>query len=424
MTPSVLHVRNYRSFPGPQQVELRPLTLFYGGNSSGKSALVRLLPLLADSVGSEDGGPLNLSSPAARGSSFRDLRWKGLTEDDPTALSLALEWRGDEALSRAEFSMDLERNWQRLLITRFELQKSGGEVLLSGQWSFRADEQASAALTYELKSMSATAELPLRFRGLVPEAPAGQFEPAWAMARDRLLGLRRAVMWLSSRHLSHRERVTSRPTTPRWTMLPDGSDVRALLASQPEVREEVSGWCEKHLHRSIEIDDVPPSHFGVSLRHVRRAALDVDLLDAGEGVIKVLPVLTAIALSGRPAPDAPRILAIEEPESHLHPTLQKALAEHIAASVSSRREPPCIVMETHSQHILLGVQIAVARGQLRPEQVLVYWVHQDEDGRSMAEPVRLDEDGRLQGNWPPDVYTEVNDMAGELLLARQERRRP
>ena len=69
MTPSALHVRNYRSFPGPQQVELRPLTLFYGGNSSGKSALVRLLPLLADSVGSEDGGPLNLSSPAARDAS-------------------------------------------------------------------------------------------------------------------------------------------------------------------------------------------------------------------------------------------------------------------------------------------------------------------------------------------------------------------
>jgi predicted ATPase len=207
-------------------------------------------------------------------------------------------------------------------------------------------------------------------------------------------------------------------------MLPDGSDVGAILASQPDVRAEVSGWCEKYLQRSIEIDDVPPTHFRVALRHVWRAALDVDLLDAGEGVLKVLPVLTAISLSGRPVPDAPRILAIEEPESHLHPVLQRALAEYIATTVSARREPPCIVVETHSQHILLGVQIAVARGQLRPEQVLVYWVHQDGEGRSVAEPVRLDEDGRLRGNWPADVYTEVNDMAGELLLARQERRRP
>ncbi|MCY1073158.1 AAA family ATPase [Archangium lansingense] len=421
MTPSALHVRNYRSFPGPQQVELRPLTLFYGGNSAGKSALVRLLPLLADSVGSDVEGPLNLSSPAARGSTFRDLRWKGLTEDDPTALSLALEWRGDASLSRAEFSMDLERNWQRLILTGFEFQKSGGELLLSGRWRFRVDEQASSALTYEVKSQGGGAELPVRFRGLVPEIPAGQSELVWAMARERLLGLRRAVLWLSSRHLS--ERIASRPTAPRWTMLPDGSDVGPLLASQPEVREEVSNWCEKYLKRSVEIDEVPPAHFRLALRHVRRAALDIDLLDAGEGVLKVLPVLTAIALSGRSAPDAPRILAIEEPESHLHPTLQKALAEYIATTVSSRRELPCIVMETHSQHILLGMQIAVARGQLQPEQVQVYWVHQDEDGRSVAEPVSLDVDGRLRGNWPPDVYTEVNDMADELLLARQERRR-
>jgi predicted ATPase len=77
-------------------------------------------------------------------------------------------------------------------------------------------------------------------------------------------------------------------------------------------------------------------------------------------------------------------------------------------------------METHSQHILLGMQIQVARGKLRPDQVQVYWVHQDEQGRSRAEPVSIDEDGRLKGAWPSDVYTEINDMAAELILAGQE----
>jgi predicted ATPase len=43
-------VENYRAFARAQAIEVRPLTLFFGWNSGGKSALVRFLPLLAESV--------------------------------------------------------------------------------------------------------------------------------------------------------------------------------------------------------------------------------------------------------------------------------------------------------------------------------------------------------------------------------------
>jgi predicted ATPase len=290
---------------------------------------------------------------------------------------------------------------------------------VSGEWRFRSDEQGATALTYAINADGRSVEAPIVFRGLVPESAA---IPAVAslMLRERLLGLRRSVQWLSSRQLTARS--FPQPTAPAWGMRPDGTDVGAILASHPDVRREVSAWCEKHLRRTVEIIDVPGlGHFRLTLRHTDRPALDVDLIDAGEGVLKVMPVLAALALSRSSAATAPRILAIEEPESHLHPTLQRALAEHIAQGVSALAEQPCIVLETHSQHILLGVQRQVAKGVLRPDQVQVYWVHQDPNGRSQAEPVRLSEEGRLSGPWPSDVYTEINDMAGELIRARQER---
>jgi len=420
MTPSAIHVRNYRSFPGPQTVELRPLTLLYGSNSAGKSALVRLLPLIADSVLSDAGGPLELSSPAARGSTFRELRWKGLTEDDPPELTLELEWRGDGQISRIQFELDEPRPWQRLLIKRFSISDAEGRELLAGEWQPRTEEQQAAALTYRLRSSGTESELPIHFRGLIPAE--GRGESSWGETRARLLGLHRAVQWLGSRQLS--ERLSTRPTAPRSLMLPDGSDVGALLASRPEVLAAVSGWCRTHLQRTVEVLEVPPAHFRVVLRHIDKPMIDVDLVDAGEGLLKVMPVLAALAMGAYPGAEVPRILAIEEPESHLHPTLQRALADYIAASVREQQSSGrCIIMETHSQHILLGVQIQVARGLLRPEQVQVYWVHQEE-GRSRAERVQLDADGRLAGSWPSDVYTEIHDMAGELLLARQERQRP
>ncbi|MFP2930050.1 AAA family ATPase [Pyxidicoccus sp. 3LG] len=424
MTPSAIHVRNYRSFPGPQTLELRPLTLLYGGNSAGKSALVRLLPLLADSVGTEEGGPLNLGSAAARGSTYDGLRWKGLSDEDTsTEMVFTFEWKDSLAGDlRIEFALDWERTWKRLIVRRFSL-FFGEQLQLSGEWSFRAEEQGSAALTYTLDVAGRRVEAPVLFRGLVPQSAAIPATLA-LIFNERLLGLRRSVQWLSSRQ-STAERSSPRPSAPVWAMRPDGSDVGAILASHPEVLREVSAWCEAQLHRTVELGDIPElGHFRVTLRNTTRASLDIHLLDSGEGVLKVMPVLAALALSRRAGPTAPRILAIEEPESHLHPTLQSALAEHIASAVSGRESPPCIVLETHSQHILLGVQIQMARGLLRPEQVQVYWVHQDSaSGRSTAEPVRLSEDGRLVGNWPSHVYTEINDMAGELLRARQERSR-
>lgn len=421
MTPSALHVLNYRSFPGPQALELRPLTLLYGHNSAGKSALVRLLPLLADSVGSEQSGPLNLAGAAARGSSFQDLRWKGLGEDDSPALTLGLEWRGDPKLSRAEFELEWERSWERLLVQRFRLFQGEGTRPLEGRCLLRSQERQSTALTYRVESPEGgePVELPIRFRGLVPEVPSGSATEVWTEVRERLLWLKQAVLWLGARQKP--ARILQRPVAPRWGMLPDGSDVGEVLASQPTLRERVSAWCQGHLQRSVETRDVLPAHFRVTLQHLKKAALDVDLVDAGEGLMDVLPVLVALELGRVQLPEAPRLLAIEEPESHLHPKLQRALAEHLASTLATG-EVPCIILKTHSQHILLQIQVQLARGILRPEQVQVYWVHQDEVGRSRAYPVPLDEEGRLSAPWPADVYSEAQDMAADLVLARRELR--
>jgi len=74
MTLRALTVHNYRSFARPTRVELRPLTLVFGRNSAGKSALLRALPLLAESFAKgRTLNPLAIEAEAARQASFRDL---------------------------------------------------------------------------------------------------------------------------------------------------------------------------------------------------------------------------------------------------------------------------------------------------------------------------------------------------------------
>ena len=57
---------NYRAFVDPVSLELRPLTLLFGYNSAGKSALLRLLSILGASSSPNQTSPLALDARPRR----------------------------------------------------------------------------------------------------------------------------------------------------------------------------------------------------------------------------------------------------------------------------------------------------------------------------------------------------------------------
>ena len=82
-------IKGYRSYLEETRMELRPLTLLYGRNNAGKSALLRVLPILADSVRESALSPFDLTTVVGRQGSFLDVlsRGRGLKR-----LELGLEW--------------------------------------------------------------------------------------------------------------------------------------------------------------------------------------------------------------------------------------------------------------------------------------------------------------------------------------------
>ena len=119
----------------------------------------------------------------------------------------------------------------------------------------------------------------------------------------------------------------------------------------------------------------------------------VNIADVGFGVSQILPVLVAIIVA-----EPGQLVYIEQPELHLHPRAQVALAQVLA---DAAKRGVRVVAETHSSLLLLGIQTLVAEGYLSPELVKLHWFTRREDGVTEVSSAELDEAGAY-GDWPED----------------------
>lgn len=184
-----------------------------------------------------------------------------------------------------------------------------------------------------------------------------------------------------------------------------------ILATNPQILLKVSHWCEKNFQQKIVIEEVAKRP-QIKLQSLINSAYKIELVNASEGLIQVLPVLTAAAM-------ASGVLGIENPESFLHTKLHAALAEYFFEIVK-QDNPPKILLETHSENFFLRTQLEIARGDIDPELVMVYWVRQLDDGQSIAKPIVFDSKGRPQGEWPRDIFHLDTKLAVLLIQERQK----
>jgi hypothetical protein len=125
-----------------------------------------------------------------------------------------------------------------------------------------------------------------------------------------------------------------------------------------------------------------------------------NIADVGTGTQYLLPVALAISNDSR------GLLTIQEPESHLHPVLQSAVASLIASSAAAQRQP--IIIETHSEAILRRMIDHIAgTAQPRISVGTISILHVSREGEvSAVRSIRISEDGRLLDGWPDKARQE------------------
>lgn len=388
--PTSLAVSRYRAFAGDEVLPLRPLTLLYGRNNAGKSALARLFGILGASVTDKAVGALVVPQ-GDRGIDLADTVWQGDPGD--YSMSLTLRW-SDGELRVARYLFDRGEE-QAATIRELELRDAAGNILRSG---------------------STEREHELRFDGLVPQEHAlpEDLEPreleAVETLAQRMISLRGRVRWLDGVRARPPKGYLQRRSSIEHAC--DGSDAYARLVDRPDLAAKAARfYAELDPPRDLEIKEELDAGYRIRLNPKSRASFRVDLAHTGEGMVQVLPVLVAAARAAEEGTGT--ILAMEEPESHLHPDAQRVLARFLC-EIAAGENPPTLVLETHSRVFLLAVQLAVASGKLPADRVALTWIDQDAQGRSHITPVELSPSGHPRDGWPITALGEDLRLAGEF----------
>lgn len=146
----------------------------------------------------------------------------------------------------------------------------------------------------------------------------------------------------------------------------------------------------------------------------RDGASEVLLTDVGFGVSQVLPVVTLLQY----VPEGSTVI-LEQPEIHLHPLAQAALADVIIQAATHRDVQ--VILESHSEHLLLRLQRRIAEEAIRADDVKLYFCDAPH-GVSTLTALEVDMFGVIR-NWPDKFMGDAFGEVADAELTRIERRR-
>lgn len=133
--------------------------------------------------------------------------------------------------------------------------------------------------------------------------------------------------------------------------------------------------------------------------------------NAGFGLSYGLPPIVALLAPTRDsAGGVPPLVIVENPEAHLHPAGQTALAELASRAVAGGAQ---VILETHSDHVLDGVRLAVLDRVLSPSDVTIHFFERNGSNATITTP-DVSSDGRLDV-WPSGFFDQHERNLSRLL---------
>lgn len=385
-----IYFSSYKRFAGSEKIDLAPITILIGKNSSGKSSILKLLPMLEYSFS----GLLKKSvikfdnDGVILGSSFADISYNG----NSLGLSFCVEFETGLVIHVSLFSM---KTMGDVAISEYRASYKERNIMLK----LKRQEDSYIYVCEETGK-----EYPAdSFTGFVNSRVLEDLEypsSLWfeGVKIDYIGPFRQSPMRAYSyKGMQSYEKVGI-----------DGAAAYDILYDSVELQEKVSSWYTDNFNGTrIDIKSLDKGMYQVRMCK-ENSNFWVNIADEGQGMSQVLPIVVRCLMH-----DEHAIIAVEQPELHLHPAAHLNLAKLFAYTAKELNHR--YLIETHSENLLLGIRDAVVdiENPLTEKDVLIYFVDEDEDGCAYLRRIEINADGDLS-DWPSGVFNESYEILNEI----------
>ena len=413
--PRRLGVAGIKSIRDYTEIDLAPLTILAGANSSGKSSMMQTLLMIKQTLeAAYDPGPLLIQGANTSFSSVSEMLWHAPGQQsarelvvsysdeggERTAVTFRAAAKGIDLVSQTYRARDQEKE--------FELTRKSAQAVLR--------DAIPMHLRVPLKDLIGSEGLALkRSRSFFQVSLASI--PVPLRSADSFIKAATSLI-----HLPGLRGLPERfyPATEVGDVYPGVFQpyVASIIASWGNQKDERLTEVGKQLARlglswKVEAKRLDDTRVALMVGRLpvakRGGARDlVNIADVGLGVSQTLPILVALLAAKRG-----QIVFLEQPEIHLHPRAQVALAPII---LEGAQRGVFVIVETHSNLLLRALQERVALEAVPDDLVRLHWFSRTEAGVTHVDSAHLDENGSF-GDWPVDFADVELDIEDRYLDA-------
>lgn len=434
------------------EIEFGQVTGIFGPNSTGKSSLLQWLLLLKQTKAATDRGlVLDFGGPGqyVNLGTYRDVVHG---HDDALRVRSVLKWtlpktlrisnpegkRTDVLFSGDEMEIDsvvYERS--KRLGTELAYRFDGGDFSLipkaSGGTSYQLKpDRYSEGIFRFVRTQGRNWDLPGPVKNyLFPDQAKtyyknadflSEFEHAYETLMDRLFYLgplreypQREYRWAGAR--SEDVGLRGERTIDAILSATQRNEKRNLgdKSRYKTFQEIIAYWLRKLglIHSFVTEEIAVGSNLYQARVRQSSGSPEALLTDVGFGISQVLPALVLLYY----VPEG-SIILMEQPEIHLHPSVQNGLADVILTAAKTRNLQ--VLVESHSEHLLRRLQRRVAEGGCKDGFVKLYFCRSGGLSASL-EDLELNMFGEIQ-NWPEGFFGNDFEEIAAIQKASLRRR--
>lgn len=397
MSISKVTIKNFKGIRDKQQIFIKPITLFIGKNSSGKSSCLHALACLAQTAKiPNDSRPLIIDDSLAQvhlGRFIEASHTKSYT--DP--ITLGVEATQGGKIYHAEYDFKCSKTSQEIKISRAELSSGDTKIIIKPK-----GDNYEISHNNSRKKIIASRKSSFFFAAIPPSSKSETRESFedWFQVYAKLEEIQMAILDnLQTTNYLGPFRQSPKRSYPTRDALPievgaEGESTIPMLAIEATQKnglkntKKISDWvAHLGLARSIDVNRVSTSDlFEVNFTLNDNTRLPI--ADLGYGISQVLPVLTQCAFTPKDS-----TLIFEQPELHLHQGSSKKLSKILIETALNKNSK--VIAETHSPELFKSILQEIKNGNLSPDSVAAYKVERN-GSHSRITPIQFELiDGQL-----------------------------